>query len=58
MLVGDEVDQEVQRFIRAQRRKGAVLNKSTVVAVGQGIMKKYSMSSLKEYGGTIELTRH
>lgn len=34
------------------------MNRFIVVAVGKGIVTKHNKWSLKEYGGTIELTKH
>ena len=53
-----ELDGKVQDFIKAQRDNGAVVTRATVIGIGKGVVMRHNKWSLKEYGGTINLTKH
>ena len=58
LLLGEDMDSEVQDFIRTQRSVGAVVSRSTVIAIGKGVVMRHNKFHLKEFGGHIDLTKH
>ena len=57
LLLGDELDQQVQDHIKAIRESGGVVNRTIVLAAGHGIVSSHNRSFLDEYGGHIKLDR-
>uniref|UniRef100_A0A1X7TK23 Uncharacterized protein n=1 Tax=Amphimedon queenslandica TaxID=400682 RepID=A0A1X7TK23_AMPQE len=58
-VLGEDMDREVQDFIRAQRDIGAVVTRSTVIASGKaGVVMRHNKFYLKEFGGQMDLTKH
>uniref|UniRef100_A0A1X7UF92 Uncharacterized protein n=1 Tax=Amphimedon queenslandica TaxID=400682 RepID=A0A1X7UF92_AMPQE len=58
LILGIIMDSEVQDFIRTQRSSGAVVSRSTVIAIGKGVVMKHNKFYLKEFGGHIDLTKY
>ena len=56
-LLKESVDAEVQAIIRSMRDGGAVVNTSITIAVATGVVRKRDRFSLKENGGSLELTK-
>ena len=56
-LLKESVDAEVQASIRSMRDGGAVVNTSITIAVATGVVRKRDRFSLKENGGSLELTK-
>ena len=46
------MDSEVQGSV------GAVVSRSTVIAIGKGVVMRHNKFHLKEFGGHIDLTKH
>ena len=60
LLLGDELDQQVQDHLKAIRESGGVhgvVNRTIVLAAGHGIVSSHNRSYLEEYGGHIKLDR-
>uniref|UniRef100_A0A1X7V4V5 Uncharacterized protein n=1 Tax=Amphimedon queenslandica TaxID=400682 RepID=A0A1X7V4V5_AMPQE len=57
-VLGEDMDHEMQDFIRAQRDNGAVMTRSTVIASGEGVVMRHNKFYLKEFGGQMDLTKH
>uniref|UniRef100_A0A1X7VIK3 HTH CENPB-type domain-containing protein n=1 Tax=Amphimedon queenslandica TaxID=400682 RepID=A0A1X7VIK3_AMPQE len=51
------MDLEVQDFIWAQRNIGAVVTKSTLIAIGKDVVMRHNFC-LKEFGGPLDVTKH
>ncbi len=57
LMLGDELDKQVQEHIKAIRESGGVINRTIVLATGHGIVSSHNRSFLEEYGGHIKLDR-
>ena len=55
-LSDDETLAKVRDGITGTRLTGGVISRKMVIAIGNGVIKANSPSSLKKYGGHIELT--
>ena len=53
---GEDLDRVVRDYIQNQRRKGAVITRLTVTAIGGAIVMKHNKSMLSEFGGGITVT--
>ena len=56
LLIGEELDQQVQQYIKDSRKRGLSINTSVVIAAGHGIVMAHNANQLAENGGTIKLT--
>ena len=56
LALGD-LDQEVQKYIRALRATGTAISVPLVLAAAQGIIEAKDRTLLVEHGGSINLTR-
>ena len=56
LLIGEELDQQVQQYIKDSRKRGLAINTSVVIAAGHGIVMAHDANQLAENGGTIKLT--
>ena len=57
LLLGDELDKQVQAYITSLRSGHAVVNTTIVLALAEGIIKGNDPGLLASNGGSIELTR-
>lgn len=57
LLLGDELDNKVKRFVTTIRSSGGVVNTAIVKAAGRGVVLSVDRSLLRENGGHIEITR-
>lgn len=57
LLLGDELDNKVKRFVTTIRSSGGVVNTAIVKAAGRGVVLSVDRSLLQENGGHIEITR-
>ena len=58
LLLGNVIDNALKRYIRKVRLNGGVVNRKIVIGAAKGSIKsKGKRSMLKEYGGSLELTR-
>ena len=57
LLIGDELDEQVKRYITYLRKEGAVVNVHVVMAVGEGIVMGRDANLLACNGGSIVLTK-
>ena len=56
-LLGEELDERVQRYLIALRERGAVINTSIVLACAEGLLKNQDSNLLASNGGPIVLTK-
>ena len=57
LLLGDELDSLVQRYIVGVRESGGVINTQIVIAAARGIVLSRDRTMLRENGGSIDITR-
>ena len=57
-ILGEIMDREVQDFIRTQRSIGAIVTRSTVIAIGKGVVMRHNKFLLSEFGGHVSLMSH
>ena len=57
LLLGQELDSEVKKFIQNVRQAGGVVNSTIVVAATRGIVEAHNRALLSENGWSINLTR-
>ena len=57
LLLGNELDQQVQTYVNALCLNGGVVNTAIVIATGEGIIKDHNSNLLCENGGHIQLTK-
>ena len=57
LMLGEELDKQVQSYVLDLRSNGAVINSSITIAVAQGIVTNYDSNLLSENGGHIALTK-
>jgi hypothetical protein len=51
------LDREVRECIEKQRRKGAVITRFTVTAIGRAVVMRYNKLLLSEFGSRVTLTK-
>jgi hypothetical protein len=56
-LLGDELDSDVQTYIRTLRKSGAVINTAICIAVAEGIVNAHDKQLLTCNGGPITLKK-
>jgi len=56
LLIGEELETQVQQYIKNARKRGLAINTSVVIAAGDGIVMAHDANLLAENGGTIKLT--
>ena len=57
LMLGEELDKQVQSYILELRSNGAVINSLITIAVAQGIVTNYDSNLLSANGGHIILTK-
>ena len=58
LLLGSELDKQVQAYLTTLRTNGAVINTAIAMACGEGIVKSHDSNLLECNGGHISLTKH
>ena len=53
LLLGKELDMQVQEYVKSLRENGGVVNSAIVMVGAEGIVKSYDSNLLKENGGHI-----
>ena len=57
LLLGKNIDEQVQLYLHKIRENGGVVTASVVVAAARGILMSRDRTQLAEFGGHIELSR-
>ena len=57
LLVGDELDKQVQQYLTDLRKRGCVIITRTAIAVGEGILLNKDVNLLTSNGSGITLTK-
>lgn len=57
LLLGEELDRQVQAYVTALRKNGAVVNTAIVMACAEGIVRSKNSNLLCSNGGHISLTK-
>ena len=58
LLIGDNLDEKVQLYLRKVREGGGAVSARIAIAAARGILRKCNRSLLAENGGPIQLNRH
>ena len=58
LLIGEDLDQKVQLYLRKVREGGGAVSAWIATAAARGILRKCNRSMLAENGGPIQLNRH
>ena len=58
LLLGEELDKQVQEYIRALRNEGGVVTIPVTMAVGTAIVESNNRMLLSKHGGSIEITNN
>ena len=56
MLIGEELDRQVQEYIRDARKRGLAINASVVIGAGYGIVMNKDANQLTDVHGETKLT--
>jgi len=57
LLLGEDLDAAVQKYMETQRAVGTDINSTVVMAAAEGIISVRDVSKLVEYGGHINITK-
>ena len=57
LMLGEDIDKQLQLYLQKVRDQGGVITASVVVAAARGILLSNDRSKLVEFGGHIELSR-
>ncbi len=58
LLLGCELNKQVQVYLTSLRENGAVINTAIAMACAEGVVKSYDSNLLECNGGHISLTKH
>ena len=58
LMLGEELDKQVQMYIKTLRSKGCPINTSIVMATALGIVKNHDSNLLSTHGGHIDINKH
>ena len=58
LLLGSELDKQVQAYLTTLRTNGAVVNTAIAMACAEGVVKSHDSNQLECNGGPISLTKH
>ena len=58
LLLGEEIDRQVQMYLFSLREQGAVINSAIVIGCASGIVKNVDSSLLLSNGGHISFSKH
>ena len=58
VLLGEELDGEVQTYVKKVREGGGAVSARIVMAAARGILLSCDKSKLEDFGGSVRLTRH
>jgi len=56
LLVGNELDVQVQLYVKELRNNGAVINTAIVMATAEGLVQHHGVNLLAKHGGPIAIT--
>ena len=56
-LLGTELDQRVQLYVKELRTNGAIINTAIIMATAEGIVQHHDMNMLAKHGGPIAITK-
>ena len=57
-LLGEEMDRQLQEYIKSLREAKAVINSAIVISAAEGIVKSHDSNLLESNGGHIKCTKH
>ena len=57
-MLGNDLDEKVQQYIKSVREQGGVVSSGVVMAAARGILLSCAKEKLVEFGGYIDLYRH
>ena len=57
LLLGEKLDKMLENLVASLRLRGSPVGSHVVVGLARGILLKYDRTSLKEFGGSIILTK-
>ena len=57
LLLGDKLDDQVQRYLKKVRECGGTVNTAITIAGAKGLLLKQDRTRLQEYGGPITLSK-
>ena len=58
LLLGEDLDEKVQIYIKKVREGGGAISARIVMAAARGILLKCNRGLLADFGGHVELKRH
>ena len=58
LLLGEEMDTQVEVFLKQLRENGAVVNTAIVMATAEGIVRNHDSSLLASNGGSVVITKN
>lgn len=58
LMLGEDLDKQVQAYLKALRENGAVINTAITIACARGVVKNADSNLLECNGGHISLTKH
>ena len=56
-MLGEQMEKEVQSFIKATQDSGGVVNAQIVMATARGVIMSHDVNLLAENGGYINITK-
>ena len=56
-ILGEKLDTYLRSYITAMRSRGTPVGSNIVIGVARGILLKHNRSALKEFGGTVQLSK-
>ena len=57
-LLGEEMDRQLQEYIKSLREAKAVINSAIIISAAAGIIKSHDSNLLESNGGHIKCTKH
>ena len=57
LLLGEEMEREVQRFIKTSRELGTAISSEVVMGITTGVVASHDANLLAENGGHIHITK-
>ena len=58
LMLGEDLDKQVQAYLKELRENGAVVNTAITIACARGVVKNVDSNLLECNGGHISLTKH
>ena len=57
LLIGDDLDKQVQAYIKDLRKSHAAVNTAILISAGEGIVRGHDASLLSSNGGSLDITK-